>query len=100
MSDEIVEQTEELSQEEQEARRYVRRLKILYKQAALYGVLTLMLFFINLITSTSYWWFVWPALGFGVALAIQALPLFVFNNLFDSDWEAREIEKRMNAQKK
>lgn len=95
----IVEESEATakpSREEREAKRYVKRLKSFYMQAVWAGVLVGFLFIINLLTSTSYWWFLWPALGFGIALAAQAVSLFGLGDLFGADWEEREMAKRLN----
>lgn len=84
------------SKEEQEAKRYVKRLKRFYMQVVWAGVLVGFLFIINLLTSTEYWWFLWPAFGLGIALAAQAVSLFGFNDMFGADWEKRQVEKRLN----
>ncbi len=84
------------SKEEQEAKRYVKRLKRFYMQAVWAGVLVGFLFIINMLTNASYWWFLWPAFGFGIALAAQAISLFGLGDLFGADWEEREMAKRLN----
>ena len=93
---ETVEEGTKPSKEEREAKRYVKRLKSFYMQAMWAGVLVFFLFLINMMTSASYWWFLWPALGLGIALAAQAVSLFGFGDLFGPDWEEREIAKRLN----
>ena len=37
-----------------------------------YGIVITFLFFINLLTSPSHWWFLYPLLGWGMAIAFQA----------------------------
>ncbi|MGB0921495.1 MAG: 2TM domain-containing protein [Alphaproteobacteria bacterium] len=93
---ETTERTRTPSREEREAQRYVKRLKRFYMQAVGAGVLVVFLFIVNIMTSPSYLWFLWPALGFGVALAVQAVALFGLNDLFGPEWEERQMAKRLN----
>ena len=50
-----------------------------YKHLAVYFVVNLMLFLINLLTSPGYFWCIWPLIGWGIALALHALSIFVFD---------------------
>ncbi|MDF2373706.1 MAG: 2TM domain-containing protein [Rhizobiaceae bacterium] len=48
-----------------------------YKHFAIYfGVITLLIV-INLITSPQYHWYIWPMVGWGVAIAIHAAKAFL-----------------------
>ena len=49
-----------------------------YKHLAVYVVVNLMLFVIDLATSPGYFWAIWPLIGWGIAIAIHALTVFVF----------------------
>ena len=48
-----------------------------YKHLAVYVVMNLMLFFINLLTAPDYFWCIWPLIGWGIAVAIHALLVYV-----------------------
>ncbi|MGO1118264.1 2TM domain-containing protein [Rhodovibrionaceae bacterium A322] len=85
----------ELSSEEQEAMEYVRDIKGFYNHALQYGLVMVGLTIINLVTSPGYFWVIWPALGWGIGLAIHGLSVFEIVNLFGDDWEKRQIEKRL-----
>ncbi len=50
-----------------------------YKHLAVFFVINLMLFLINIITGPGYFWSIWPLMGWGVAIAIHALRVFVFD---------------------
>jgi transcriptional regulator with XRE-family HTH domain len=79
--------------EERQAFRHVRRLKGFYAQLAMYVLVIGLLAFINLTTTSRHIWFVWPALGWGLSLAIQAI--YLWSPFFGADWEKRQVEKRL-----
>lgn len=81
--------------EEREARRYVKRVKRFYNHLGVYAVIILFLFLINIMTSPGYLWFFWPALGWGVGVAMQAVRVFGVQGLLGKDWERRQVEKRL-----
>ncbi|WP_169569234.1 2TM domain-containing protein [Sneathiella limimaris] len=74
------------------ARRKVRHIRHFYRHLATYAVVIVFLHIINLLTS-SYYWAIWPTLGWGLAVAAQAIHVFGFFNFFDEEWEEREVQK-------
>ena len=72
---------------------HVRNLKALYLHAGQYVVVIAGLAIINLLTSPQYLWFLWPALGWGMGLAFQALRVFDRVPFLNAEWERREVEK-------
>jgi hypothetical protein len=77
-----------------EARRYVRRKRILYAVIAIWLALSLMWFTIDMLDDgTSSLWFYWPMLGTGIPLAITAIVLLGMGGLFGDEWERREMDK-------
>jgi hypothetical protein len=76
-----------------EARRWVRRQRILYTMLGVYAVLSLMWFTIDLADDSEGFWFYWPMLGVGVAVAVAAVILLGVGGLFGMDWERRQIER-------
>jgi hypothetical protein len=48
---------------------------------------------LNLITSPSYIWFIWPMLGWGIAVAIHAISTFTPITFLGADWERRTAER-------
>ena len=77
----------------EEARRYVRRKRILYTVVAIWLVLSLMWFTIDLLDDSSSFWFYWPMLGTGIGVAITAIVLLGMGGLFGVDWERRQMDK-------
>jgi hypothetical protein len=76
-----------------EARRWVRRQRVLYTMLGVYAVLSLMWFTIDLADDSEGFWFYWPMLGVGVAVAVAAVILLGVGGLFGMDWERRQIER-------
>lgn len=71
----------------------------LYRHLAVYLVVNLMLFLINLVTSPDYLWSIWPLMGWGVAIAFHALSVLVFDKKGEilerlTEEELRKDEKR------
>lgn len=62
---------------------------------AIYLVVNLFLFAINMLTDSQSLWFYWPLLGWGAAVVIHGL--MVFGPLADhgAAWEARKIREYM-----
>ena len=77
-----------------QAKRQVHHLKHFYHHLMTYGVIIVFLHIINLLTS-SYYWAIWPMLGWGVFLALHAMKMFGFGDLFGPEWEERQIQKIM-----
>lgn len=83
----------ELQTDEREAMEYVRDIKAFYTHAIIYGVVMVGLFTLNIVTSSGYFWAIWPALGWGIGLAAHGLSIFEVVNLFGDNWEKRQIER-------
>ncbi len=76
-----------------DARRYVRRKRIFYAVVGIWLALSLMWFVIDWRDDSSSWWFYWPMLGSGTAVAITGVVLLGVGSLFGADWERREIDR-------
>ena len=83
------------AQEEWLAMRHVRKLGRFYRQLVLYVTIITVLVVINAFTQRHYWWVVWPAFGWGLALLLQANRLFQWVPFLGPDWERRQVEKRL-----
>jgi 2TM domain len=77
----------------EEARRYVRRKRILYTVVAIWLAFSLMWFAIDMLDDSSSLWFYWPMLGTGVGVAITAIVLLGLGGLFGVNWERREMDR-------
>lgn len=79
----------------QKAKERVEALRGFYVHLTVYIIVNLGLVFINLTTSTGYLWFVWPLMGWGIAVVIHGLRVFGLAGLPGSDWEERKIREIM-----
>ncbi|EBA18128.1 hypothetical protein RSK20926_10434 [Roseobacter sp. SK209-2-6] len=85
----------ELETQEREALEYVRDIKSFYTHALQYALVMAGLLVLNLITNPGYFWVIWPALGWGIGLIAHGLSVFEVINFFGTDWEKRQLEKRL-----
>ncbi len=77
------------------ARKRAKRKLDFYNHLLIYVIVNAMLFAINVISSPGDYWFFWPLLGWGVAVAIHAVKTFMMppdSELLDRMTE-REIRK-------
>jgi hypothetical protein len=79
------------------ARGRVRKIRGFYIHSTVYVLVNLLLIAINLLTSPSVLWFVWPLLGWGIGLAAHGLAVFGLGGggggLWGREWEERTIKK-------
>lgn len=88
--------TEGSTTAEQQAIAEVRDLKRFYLKLIRYGVTMLLLLVINLIVSPHNLWVVWPALGWGIHLALKGLEVYSISTPFGRTWEKHQLDKRLN----
>jgi 2TM domain len=88
-----VERTTDQERARDEARRWVRRKRILYTILGIYGVLSLMWLAIDLADDSSGFWFYWPMFGTGIAVAVTAVVLLGFGGVFGMAWEQRQVDR-------
>ncbi|MBI3864381.1 MAG: 2TM domain-containing protein [Planctomycetia bacterium] len=75
------------------ARKQVRALKGFYGHFAVYLVINLFLAVVNLAASPSVLWFVWPLLGWGIAVAMHAVAVFIVGGVWSAGWEERKVQE-------
>ncbi len=86
----------DLSDAEQEAMEYVRDIKGFYSHLVTYAVVIGLLVVVNLVTGPRYFWVIWVALGWGIGVIAHAVAVFEVFSAFGSDWEKRQIAKRLD----
>jgi two-component system, LytTR family, sensor kinase len=82
-----------MNEAREEARRYVRRKRIFYTVLGIWIALCVMWFAIDMLDDSSSFWFYWPMLGTGIAVAITGIALLGIGGVLGADWEQREIDK-------
>jgi hypothetical protein len=75
------------------ARERAKAIQGLYTHLLVFAVINAGLFLINWVMRgpDGAWWFYWPLLGWGVALAIHVVVTFV--PVFSPDWAERRAER-------
>ena len=88
-------QPDDESEAYKRARKRVKEIKGFYSSLISYCIIIPFLIFINLYTSRGYYWFWYPALGWGVGLAFRAFKIFGIGE----SWQEKKIREIMNEQK-
>jgi fatty acid desaturase len=89
---------EDMSSIEQRARRRLAAEKGFYIHLATYVIVIGCLFLINAITG-SRWWFVWPALGWGIGILVHALVTFGLVGFMGREWERRRLNELIEEER-
>ena len=78
----------------------VEALKGFYVHAAVYVMVNLGLFVINALTAFGTWWFLFPLIGWGIALTIHGVVLFLFEGRgpLGTEWEERKTKEMMEKE--
>lgn len=87
--------TENISSLEKQILNEVQALRDYYIQLMTYVTVIAGLAVINSLFFYGVWWFIFPALGWGVFIAFKTLSLFVPNLFLGDKWQRREVEKRL-----
>ncbi len=74
----------------------VEALRGFYIHLTVYVIVNLGLFFINMMTSPETLWFIWPLMGWGIAIVLHALRVFVERP--GSSWEEKKIAELMQEE--
>jgi len=85
----------QINLEEQKAMEYVEGIKSFYQHLFSYILVISLLTVINYFSSPSYFWVVWPAMGWGIGIISHGIRAFEIFSLFSPEWEKRQIEKRL-----
>ena len=80
----------------EEARRRARDLRGFYVHALTYAVVISGLAALNLLNHSGRWWFLWPAMGWGIGVAAHGLSVFGFRGWLGADWEERKIREYLD----
>ncbi len=82
----------------QKAKERVEEIKGFYSNLIAYLIVIPILAYVNYRT-TSYIWFIFPALGWGFGVIMHGLGAFGYNPILGKNWEERKIKEFMNNDK-
>ncbi len=80
------------------ARKRVEDLRGFYSHLAVYLVVNLGLFIINRVATPRSHWFVWPLIGWGIAVALHAVVL-VLEGPWGQRWEERKTRQLVEKER-
>jgi transcriptional regulator with XRE-family HTH domain len=83
------------ARKEEEAFRYVYKLRRFYIRVILFVPASLLLLGINFLTTPNRWWSVWVIGIWAGILLIRAAILFGNAKIFTPEWELSQVEKRL-----
>ena len=75
------------------ARRAAKTKMGFYRHAGTWALVSLAIIFVDVLSGPG-WWFFWPVLGWGIAVAFHAGSVF-FGDGFQQRLEDREVERMM-----
>ena len=78
------------------AKERVAALRGFYGHLGVYVIVNLGLFFINMALSPEALWFIWPLMGWGIAVGLHALR--VFFETPGASWEEKKIAELMEKE--
>ncbi|MFZ2413545.1 MAG: 2TM domain-containing protein [Candidatus Cryosericum sp.] len=90
-------------EEYQKARDRVQEIKGFYAHAVMYLLANAGLAVLNLATlkkNDGVIWFIWPLIGWGIALAVHAISVFGIGRFLGKDWEQRHIQQELDRRQK
>ena len=86
---------ETMTWEEQRAMEYVRDVKGFYSSLMTFLIVVPGLFILNYFTNPEHYWAWWVLFGWGIGIIAHALSVFEMFKFFGTDWEKKQIEKRL-----
>ncbi|NDI99819.1 Pr2TM family membrane protein [Flavobacterium sp. LaA7.5] len=81
------------------AQKRVEDIKGFYGHLTSYIVVTTGLILLNVITSPQHLWFLYPAMGWGIGLAVHGMSVFNYLPFLGNNWEERKIKEFMEQEK-
>jgi hypothetical protein len=93
-------QYQETKQAYERAERIVAEKIGFLRHLMIYVLVNILLFAINMVTSSDFLWFLFPLGGWGVVLLAHFLSVFVFRGERFERWRRSEIEREMTKLRK
>ena len=88
-----------MTDDEIAAEKYLKEVKGFYSHLTTYGIIIGGLFVLNMLTSPGYFWFIWPALGWGIGLAFHFLSVYGTTRFFTPEWEEEQKRRFMERRR-
>jgi len=82
------------------ARRRVDDIRGFYTHLAVYIIVNVFLFILNMVISPGALWFFWVTIFWGIGLAIHAFNTYSSGRFFGREWEERKIREYMEREER
>lgn len=83
----------------QKAQKKVDEIKGFYGNLLAYIIVNCGLIILNLVTSPSYYWFIFPMMGWGIGVLVHGLSVYNCMPFMGDEWEERKIREIMERDK-
>lgn len=87
----------EITDQEREALSYVRDIKGFYSHLIMYAIFAPAMVVASYFYNAGEPWYIWPVVGWGVGVAAHGLAVFERFTLFGTNWEKRQVERRLRS---
>jgi len=84
----------------QKAEKTVKNQKSFYQHLTIYLIVNALLYFINMSKSPDVLWFYWPLFGWGIAVIVNWISVFVIKKESVSKWEQKKINDILDKEGK
>ncbi len=80
------------------AKKRVNAKKKFYQHLMSFALVNTFLFILNIITSPTQWWFVYPLLGWGLGLGFHYVEVFGIPgfDILSKEWEERALDRELS----
>ncbi len=82
------------------ARKRVEELKGFYGHVIAYIIVIVFLAIVNLLTTPTFWWFLFVAFFWGIGLVAHGSSVFMKRGVFSKEWEEKKIKEYMEKEGK
>lgn len=84
------------SEEYKRAKKRVDEVRAFWSHVAVFFIVNISIFIVNMLTTPHQLWFYWSLLGWGIGLLAHGFHVFCAQGIFGKDWEERQIKKHMD----
>ena len=85
---------------EEQIRGRVKEMKSFYTHLVVYVIVNILLVVVWLLSGTSFPWFVFPLVGWGIGIFFHWYNVFVENGILGKEWEDKKVKELMEKEKR
>ena len=85
---------------EEQMRGRVKEMKSFYTHLVVYVIVNILLVVVWLLSGTSFPWFVFPLVGWGIGIFFHWYNVFVENGILGKEWEDKKVKELMEKERR